>query len=591
MYVEEVSRSISNRGKIVEAGSIKPVARDYEFYISYFPFDKTILDYVKINGTIKDHKGKHGCNYIVWDIDHEDNLEQSKEEALWLLNRFQSEYGLSPDDTWIYFSGNKGFHICISRKTYGELEMCENMAEGIKRAAIEMAGELKIDTTIYENHRIIRVANSLHAKSGLYKIEITYDELFSLSVDDIRTLAKSPRILERKKTYADIHENALISRIVKSSFVTDDNKAVIDTGYFLPGDKGNRNNKLFSQACTLFEKTSLHEKSIREIVTSINLASGDPLPAHEVNTIVNSAKTRRRNDDDAPLRIVEFGEMWQRLLDSFIEEPEKISLVFNSLDDIFDGKVRSKMGVVLGYGGAKKSMYGQNVCYKNIMRKYRCIYSNMEMGLNDLTARFINIAAEGYDNILAAGHIERFYREKKDMTKYFAAIAELYSDKLIVSESPNMTSCKYDKLIDQVTRERGKVDILIVDGMSMMGGSGTEVERANEHSKQLKELANKWNLFVVPIVHVSRGEELTTRDLTRRARGSEKISDNADFFITFSQIATGMDKYRPDAGVFHLWDKRGSGRRIEKGWRFETNMLKMIEDDSVLLGHCNDIEP
>lgn len=578
MYVEEIIESVKNRGKIVEAGSIKPIARDYEYYISLFPYEKSIIDYVKINGTVQNHKGKHACNYILWDIDRENDLEGARNDTLTLLNYWQSEFGLSPDDTWIYFSGNKGFHVVIAAATYGQLEPSEIMGESIKRAAIEMAGSVKIDSVIYENHRIVRVANSKHAKSGLYKIELSYDELFSLTIPELQELAKEPRTLTRKKAYRDIQKNDLISRIVKSSFITKEKSEPIESGYFLPTDKGNRNNKLFSQACTLFQKTSLHEKSIRELITSINLASTDPLPAHEVNTIINSARTKRDAKEEEPLKIAMFGDMWLSFLESLRIEDNKLTLTFPAIDDIFKGKYRSRVGVILGYGGAKKSMFGQNVCYQNVINNNRCIYSNMEMGLSDLTARFINIATTGFNNSLSTHFIERDFKAGKTLENILLHLSGLFNDKLLVSENSNMTSEKYDVLIDNVTRERGRVDVLIVDGMSMMGGTGTELERVNEHSKQLKELAKKWNMLVLPIVHVTRGEELTTRDLTRRARGSEKIADNGDFFITFSQIKDGLDTYLPSQGYYHCWDKRGTGLRIEKSWHFDNDSLRMVED-------------
>ena len=71
MYVEEIEYKVTNRGKIIEAGAVRPIPRDHEYYISLFPFDKTILDYVRIHGGVKEHKGKHGCNYILFDIDRE----------------------------------------------------------------------------------------------------------------------------------------------------------------------------------------------------------------------------------------------------------------------------------------------------------------------------------------------------------------------------------------------------------------------------------------------------------------------------------------------------------------------------------------
>ena len=155
---------------------------------------------------------------------------------------------------------------------------------------------------------------------------------------------------------------------------------------------------------------------------------------------------------------------------------------------------------------------------------------------------------------------------------------ELLTDRLIVSENSNMTSERYDELIEKITSELGRVDILIVDGMSMMGGAGTEVERMNEHSKSLKELSKKWNILILAICHVSKGDDLLTRDLTRKARGSEKIVDNADWLMTLSQIRQGKD-YIPNVGYYHLWDKRGTGLRKEHLWEFQEKTLRMYESD------------
>ncbi len=578
MYVEEIEYKITNRGKVIEAGAVKPVPRDHEYYISLFPYDQTIIDYVRINNSVTGHTGKHFCKYIIFDIDRENDLEGARKDALSLISHLQSEYGLSPDDLWIWFSGSKGFHVAIIDKIYGDLGAREGMGDAIKRAAIELAGDITLDAVIYEDHRIIRVENSVNAKTGLYKIQLSHEELIINSIDDIKELAKGPRTLQRKKSYQDIQLNELVARVVKSSFLKAENDNPIETGFFLPAETGNRNNRLFAQACVLFSKTELHEKSIRELIKSINLASRDPLPDHEVNSILNSARAKRTIKEAEPPKVVMFSEMWASYVESLKDADNKLSMVFPSVDKLFKGKLRSLVGVILGYGGAKKSLYAQNVCYKNIVAGNRCLYSNMEMGLHTLTSRFIDIAVYGFNNMLASQFIENDYRGGRDISGTVNNLLPMFTDRLLVSSNSNMTAKSYDDLIMQITAERGRVDVLIVDGMSMMGGTGTEMERVNEHSKALKELANKWNILVLPIVHVSRGEELTTKDLTRRARGSEKIVDNADFFITLSQIKSGSD-YLPRQGFYHLWDKRGTGLRVERSWHFENEMLLMVEDN------------
>ena len=578
MYVELTKGVNIDRGRIVEYTSVTNEARGHECYISHYPFDKSIIDYVKINGSIKNHKGKHFCPYILIDIDNETDLKESKSRALEVVTRLQSEYDLSPDDLSLYFSGNKGFHIVINLNSFGSPEPHESMGELMKLAVKELCGDIIFDTVIYENHRLIRVENSLNAKSELYKIQLSYDELFTMSVDEIKTMAKRPRTFTRKKSISDIRLNEKINRIVRSVFLKSDEpeKKTIDEGFFLPGTHGDRNNKLYKQAYYLFVNTDLHEKSIKELITCINNSAPDPLPLSEINTLINSARSNRKGKQKEPLKISMFSDLWQAFIDSLKDEDNKIDLVFKSLNELFKGKQRGLLGIVVGYGGSKKSMYGQNVCYKNIENN-RCIYSNMEMGTAKFGERILNISMSGSAQ-LASDVIEVRYKAGYDVNETLEEMKEMLTNRLIVSENSNMTSERYNELIEKISNEMGRVDILIVDGMSMMGGSGTEIERMNEHSKSLKELAKKWNILVLAICHVSKGEDLITRDLTRKTRGSEKIVDNADWIMTLSQIKQGSD-YVPNAGVYHLWDKRGSGLRKEKVWEFCSHSLRMIESD------------
>ena len=576
MYVEATT-AVNIRGNIISGSTVTREARDTEYYISLFPFDKEILRYFEQTKSVAQFKGKQYCNYIAFDIDNDGDLERSQGDTLSLINHWQENYQLSPDDVYIYFSGSKGFHLILYRSIFGEIEPMAGIHNYIKKAAIDLSGGITIDTNIYDATRLFRVENSVNKKTGLYKIRLTYDELFALKIDEIKELAKGPRDLPGKKLRINEH----IQRIVHSAFITDEQEREISTGFFLPATStGERNNKMYKQACVLFQTSELHEKSIKEIITSINLASPAPLNDDEVDSLIRSARTRRKGKEvDDPIKISLFNDLWDGWIDSIRKETNKIDLVFDSLNDEFNGKLRSLLGIILGYGGSKKSLYGQNVCYTNVMKGLRTVYSNMEMGNAPLTARFIDIATSGYDNYMGTYYAEQAYHTGDDLEKLRNTMKSIMSDKLIVCENSNMTSAKYDRMIDKITNDYGPIDVLIVDGMSMMGGTGTEVEKASMHSKELKELAKKWNILVLPIVHASKGEDLTTRDLTKKARASEKIIDNADWIMTLSLLKDINDKYIETEGVYHCWNKRGSGKRIEKAWEFKHCMLTMKEND------------
>ena len=150
----------------------------------------------------------------------------------------------------------------------------------------------------------------------------------------------------------------------------------------------------------------------------------------------------------------------------------------------------------------------------------------------------------------------------------------------MLTPNSSMTSEKYNILIEKVTREIGQTDILIVDGLSMMGGKGTETENYSKNSKELKELAKKWNILVLLIAHASRGAELTTRGLERHVRGSEKVMDNADWSMTMSMIKQGTEIYDQSHGVYRLWNKRGSGNIVEGVYQF--NPIQLLMEDTNL---------
>jgi len=155
------------------------------------------------------------------------------------------------------------------------------------------------------------------------------------------------------------------------------------------------------------------------------------------------------------------------------------------------------------------------------------------------------------------------------------AVKDAYGDMLQITQNSGMTCDSYDKLIDRVQSNAGAVDLLIVDGLSMMGGNGTELELANTHTRGLKELAKDRQVLVLCIVHASRGGDKHQRDVSKFARGSEKIIDNCDFYICPSLIIDDVESYRKDIGYLRLVNKRGSGNEVNLIYTFTPKRLLM----------------
>lgn len=153
------------------------------------------------------------CNVIVFDTDKEDNPEKARKDAIEIVNRLE-KLGYSEDNIAISFSGNKGFGI--------EVYIEDNLTpKEHKNIAKHIAGDLvyskrnnpdgTMDTTLYNASRIFRLDFTKHMTSGLYKTPLTKKQLETLSVDEIKDIAKEPkyphqRALKSKKLPKELLE-------------------------------------------------------------------------------------------------------------------------------------------------------------------------------------------------------------------------------------------------------------------------------------------------------------------------------------------------------------------------------------------------
>lgn len=593
MYVELVEGSLSNRGRIEKISDISREPSSQERYISLFPFDKSIIDWVKVHGSVAGYKGIHYAPYFFFDIDSP-NLTKSYEATKELINKLYEQYVIPIEDIQIYFSGAKGFHVGLHEKLFGGIKPSKDVPEKCRKFAelIKDSFEIEeIDTSIYESNRIFRIVNSLNSKTNLYKIPITYDELLG-GLKRVQANAVKPRSTFVKKPSYKINKIDALSEDFNSYLVhkkeSQEDVLIEGDNFFAPAQEGERNTTMFKQACMLYEKTSLYDKSIKGILQNINKSSESPITDQEIDDLLVKAKrkiNRQKEENQVDEEAKPFFNMIDEWYESIMPEHNKLSLFFDNMDYDTKGKLRGRLGSVIGKGGTKKSVFAQFLAYHNIMKQNsRVIYSSMEMSITQLGDRLINMAVEDeYDKPVE--ELSKLESEEHGKAKAFVEYtAKKYSDNLLISTRGSMTAEKYDKLIEKAHTRYGDVDMLIVDGLSMMGGKGTETELANEHTKKLKEIANKWNIFVMLIVHTNKMGDKSTRNANDLARASEKIIDNSDFTISMSLIERrdsneADPKYYNKLGFIKLINKRQSGNIIDALYEFDDKRLIFKKSD------------
>lgn len=152
-------------------------------------------------GSIEEHIAP-----IYFDFDSDQDAGLSLEDARLVLGFIT---GLSVPHKFIraYFSGNRGFHLTVEHEVFG-IQPDRLTTYTIKQFCFWVASKLTLktfDSRIYSWKRQWRLPNSIHAKTGLYCIEIPLDALAKYDIATIRELAKKPQqLLHGEDEYEDV---------------------------------------------------------------------------------------------------------------------------------------------------------------------------------------------------------------------------------------------------------------------------------------------------------------------------------------------------------------------------------------------------
>jgi len=274
-----VCTSVRDKGTLVKEGTDLDKYTKGEAYISAFKYNEEHKKLFEKNGSVAGITDVT-TDIIYFDLDNED-IEVSRKDTIEVVNRL-SNYGISSNQIKICLSGNKGFHISIhTTETF--------TPEEAKSLAIKLAGDLpSFDSSIYNSNRIIRLEGSLHKKTGLRKTPISFDELQTLKIADIKSLATTSYAYDKpikvKPTEAFIKLTEPITERKKEDELTLDSgvdylsnpyklqpwKLAISQGFF---PNGSRSNALMILGATLMNKGLLKEQCYYALKAAADLQS------------------------------------------------------------------------------------------------------------------------------------------------------------------------------------------------------------------------------------------------------------------------------------------------------------------------------
>ena len=480
--VEIALDGIHNRNNFIKTGILKSILLAKLKKENYGECYLGIYEYPKDWKTSQKNVFMYS-DTITIDIDSDD-LNKALDDTRTLVEHLKNEYGIDENLIRIHFSGSKGFHVELPSVLFGIKDskyLPEIHKEIVKRI---VPPSIQVDTKIYHRRGLLRIPNTINKKSNLYKIPLQVREMFNLTIDEIKELAKKPRglILSRIKAkksdllfdiYQYSNREVLESKRKVKTKKTSANEKLYEK---LPLEKvgeSERNSTLTSLTGKL-QSNGIESGVIKMLVESVNETRCEPpLERKEVDTILKSV-SKYKDSTSNSLEVVKLSD---------IEEAKP-------REWLLTGAIpRNYPTIIYGDGGTGKSYTtlfiaiqaargNQTFCgLKFSERQFKVLYLDFELDSSEFQRRASKIC-NGLDLDKLPDNI--FYSEaKKPLPKLLRELKEFIKENnidLIVIDSftvSGVDAMNENKVIKVLNKLKSMdVTTLIIDHQSKSNFGG-----------------------------------------------------------------------------------------------------------------------
>lgn len=181
MLYHRLCRGLKDKGELVPVTEdiLSKVDSSQDWYTSIYKYDENHKKQFDEKGSVAGIVDVQ-TDKLLWDFDST-NPDEARTDAVELLSRLK-KHGITDEQTEIYFSGSKGFHVVLNtEEVFKPLEfkaITKTLAQGLKT----------YDSVVSNPSRIIRVPHTKHPKTGLFKTRLSAEELKE-SIEDIKNTA------------------------------------------------------------------------------------------------------------------------------------------------------------------------------------------------------------------------------------------------------------------------------------------------------------------------------------------------------------------------------------------------------------------
>jgi hypothetical protein len=590
-------------------------SRDKDWYVSLYKYNEAHKAILDAKGTLAGVKDTQ-TNSLYFDFDSKDSLDKAQADAIEVANRLVTR-GFEEDEIGCYFTGGKGFSV--------EVEMNEYVnPDKFKAIVFDVAGDLPtFDQVVNDPNRIVRVENTKHQNSGLYKIPLTPDELVNLSIAEIKLLAKNPRA-NRLLKVAKVPQNIKDVEPMKEKTVEqigreltfdissidmksrpkgiDEARFLLLHGFFRGGE---RNHSMLCLASTLHNLNYPLEVTRGMLNGSAELQASrtgdDMFPEREVDLIINQVygpnwkggqfTTRDPNnwlaqyckkmglnvkEDEGPATLDGISAGFTHYLMNI--EKNTVKTGIDELDKAMPITVGSNIGVVAAAGAGKTALALKILRY-NSEKGIPTVFASLDMHRNRLFEKVIyNITGLSREDVYAKFK-EGKGKELTDLVKKHYGNVWFYDRSAATVEDVR----NYVLQVEQTSGQ--KVKMVMFDYFERISSAVSDDTASSKIvAGQIQDLVNDLDVAAITLVQPNKfslggGPDTEIKSYTA-IKGSSFLYQSFRGIISLSRPfytpeTKEIDKYMV---INILKNDLGAQDRFEMGWVGKTGEIYTLED-------------
>lgn len=555
-FVDTAFNGPYNRNNPMPVSQVLSAMPDHrkDCHTTWHRFPQAYVNHYENNWKVHKKKGKHQstanyrgpsyADFLPIDIDNS-VLGDALETARKFLAQIDANYAIT-EGIYCYFSGSKGFHICLANSIFGGWEPSEVLPVILKSLAERLCGDLSFDKSIYSQNGFLRLPNTINGKSGLYKIPLTRDEMLTLDIKTILDMAEHPRDLPKpqydnhqpKSAALDLYQatvsehNAKAKNAEKQQAITDLFKIGLTEG-------DGRNSHLFAVVCEL-KRNGVKKTLARQWVNFYDSVQKEPLARTDGVQVLEDMVERVYKGVD---------EDWARItpdtIRSMPELADDYTVYTQSLKDrlitTFMPTVNSKIrGIAPGevMTVIAKTSVGKTCWLLNLL-KYAtqqhntpAVFCSMEQPGPQVFERFAQITTGNSGMYIERNWDDPIYRDR--------LAEDIYSNigkKIYTCDVAGLSMDEIEQVVRLTEQKAGEeVGILALDYMGLIDGKDldrTLYGQVSQIARTIKTLAKSLNVAIIVLCQVSRSaDDKGDKPLSlSSARESGAIEESADFIL------------------------------------------------------------